>query len=141
MRRPDDAVHGGMISGDILRLLPFLVSPNSSSHFYSCIPVILYLPTYLGPFSFSLALEETATMSPSRLGVFASLALAAGAVLIPSTMVSDEGGNGNTLPLLAMDRSRRPLVLECPGCAFASQNDQTISWEEGVGSSYVGAFR
>jgi hypothetical protein len=75
-------------------------------------------------------------MAPSKLGVFASLALGAGALLIPSTMnLSDD----HALEALVINPSQRTAVLECPGCAFATADgdSQSLKWKAGAGNAFV----
>lgn len=76
-------------------------------------------------------------MSPSKLGVFASLALAASAVLIPPTITADDLGDDHALETLAIDPFKRSVALDCPGCPFATQEKDTITWEDGVGNAFV----
>lgn len=76
-------------------------------------------------------------MSPSKLGVFANLALAASAVLIPSTISADELGDDNAMETLAIDPFKRTVSLECPGCDFATLEGQSLKWESNVGNSFV----
>jgi len=75
-------------------------------------------------------------MSPTKIGVLAGLALAARAVLIPSTMAADFGDD-NALETYAIDPFRRSVALECPGCAFATQEDEGISWKKNVGNALL----
>jgi hypothetical protein len=79
-------------------------------------------------------------MSPSKLGVFAHLALAASAVLIPSTMSTAEDlGDDHAFESLAINPSQRSVALECPGCAFATLDGETLKWKAGTGNAFVGS--
>jgi hypothetical protein len=73
-------------------------------------------------------------MSPSKLSVFANLALAASAVLIPSTMSLDDF---HSLQALAIDPSKQSVALECPGCAFATAEGEELKWKAGAGNAFV----
>jgi hypothetical protein len=79
-------------------------------------------------------------MSPSKLGVFAHLALAASAVLIPSTISTAEDlGDDHAFesPIAAINPSQRSVALECPGCAFATLDGETLKWKAGAGNAFV----
>lgn len=76
-------------------------------------------------------------MSPSKLGVFANLVLAASAVLLPPTITADDLSESNALEGLIIDPSKRSVALECPGCAFATQKKESISWTENEGNTFV----
>ncbi|KAI4622129.1 hypothetical protein J4E83_004869 [Alternaria metachromatica] len=76
-------------------------------------------------------------MSPSKLGVFAHLALAASAVLIPSTMTNVEDlGDDHAFESLAINPSQRSVALECPGCAVATLDGKELKWKSDVGSAF-----
>jgi len=77
------------------------------------------------------------TMSLSKLGVLANLALAASAVLIPSTITTPAFDGDNALEGLAIDPFKRAVTLECPGCPFATLDGETIQWSPNVGSTFV----
>ena len=76
-------------------------------------------------------------MSLSKLGVFANLALAASAVLIPPTITADEFGDDKAMEGLVINPSKRSVAVECPGCAFATKNEESISWKENAGNTFV----
>ena len=76
-------------------------------------------------------------MSPSKLAVFANLALAASAVLIPSTITAEDLGDDNALAALAVNPFKRSVALECPGCPSATLEGESVKWTEGVGSAFV----
>jgi len=76
-------------------------------------------------------------MFPSKLGIFASLALAASAVLIPPTISSEDVGYDNALETLAINPLKRSVALECPGCAFATKEGKAFTWKEGAGNTFV----
>ena len=77
-------------------------------------------------------------MSLSKLGVFAQLALAASAVLIPSTMTTaEELGDDHAFESLAINPSQRSVALECPGCAVATLDGKDLKWRSDVGSAFV----
>jgi hypothetical protein len=79
-------------------------------------------------------------MSPSKLAIFANLALVANAVLIPPTITVDDLGDDKALEGLVIDPFRRSVALECPECAFATQEENSISWQENVGSAFVSSL-
>ena len=76
-------------------------------------------------------------MSPSKLSLFASLALVANAVLIPPSMTAAEFGDDNALETLAINPSRRTIAVECPGCAVATLEGKTLNWEKDAGNAFV----
>lgn len=76
-------------------------------------------------------------MPTTKLGVFASLALAASAVLLPPTTTANDLGDDNALETLAIDPFKRSVALDCPGCPFAVFQDKTLTWKEGAGNSFV----
>ncbi|KAF2822891.1 hypothetical protein CC86DRAFT_356666 [Ophiobolus disseminans] len=76
-------------------------------------------------------------MSLSKLGVFASLALAASAVLIPPTITTDDLGDDVAMEGLVIDPSKRSVALECPGCAFAHKEETHISWKQDAGNTLL----
>ncbi|CAO2653884.1 Nn.00g106170.m01.CDS01 [Neocucurbitaria sp. VM-36] len=76
-------------------------------------------------------------MPLSKLGVFASLALAASAVLIPPTITAEDLGDDNALETLAINPFKRSVTLECPGCAFATQEGDALKWKNDVGSAFL----
>lgn len=76
-------------------------------------------------------------MSPSKLGLFASLALAANAILIPPSMTAAELGDDNALETLAINPSKRTVAVECPGCAVATLDGKTLNWEKDAGNAFV----
>lgn len=72
-----------------------------------------------------------------NLGVYASLAtaLVANAILIPLT--ADDLGDDLAMETLAVNPFKRTVALECPGCAFASQDGKALSWTQNTGNSFV----
>lgn len=76
-------------------------------------------------------------MSPSKLGLLASLALAANAILIPPSLTAAELGDDNALETLAINPSKRTIAIECPGCAVATLDDKTLQWEKDAGNAFV----
>ncbi|KAJ4307836.1 hypothetical protein N0V94_009595 [Neodidymelliopsis sp. IMI 364377] len=76
-------------------------------------------------------------MSPSKLGLFASLALAANAVLLPPSMTAAEFGDDNALETLANDPFKRSVAIECPGCAVATVDGKTLNWESDAGNAFL----
>jgi hypothetical protein len=75
-------------------------------------------------------------MSPSKLGVFANLALAASAVLIPSTMNMEDAGEGHALEALAVNPLQRSVALECPDCALATLDGESLTWKADAGNTF-----
>ncbi|KAF2625747.1 hypothetical protein BU25DRAFT_412401 [Macroventuria anomochaeta] len=76
-------------------------------------------------------------MSPNKLGLFASLALAANAVLIPPSMTAAELGDDNALETLAINPFKRVVAVECPGCAVATLEGKTLNWEKDAGNAFL----
>ena len=72
------------------------------------------------------------------LGVLANLALVATAVLIPPSFTADELGDDLAMETLAVNPFKRTVALDCPGCAFASQDGKALSWTQNKGNSFVG---
>jgi hypothetical protein len=72
-------------------------------------------------------------MSPSKLGVFAQLALAASAVLVPSSMSMED------MEALAINPLNFAVTLDCPGCPLASPQGDSYKLTPDVGSALVGA--
>jgi hypothetical protein len=75
-------------------------------------------------------------MSPSKLGVFANMALAASAVLIPSTMNLEGSADGHALEALAVNPLQRSVALECPECAFATLEGDSLTWKADAGNTF-----
>lgn len=75
-------------------------------------------------------------MSASKLGVFASLALAAGAMLIPPTITAADLGDDKAMEGLVIDPFKRTAVLECHDCAFFAEEDGAVS-QQGTGNAFV----
>ena len=74
----------------------------------------------------------------TKVGAFASLALAASAVLIPPQMASsDDLGDDRALETLAIDPFKRTVALECAECASASAEGNKLAWTQNVGATYV----
>jgi hypothetical protein len=88
-------------------------------------------------FLLSVFLFNISQMTLSKLGVFANLALAASAILLPPTITAEELGDDMTLEGVLFDPFKRSVALECPGCALAIQQEQTISWKENAGNTFV----
>ncbi|CAA9956997.1 hypothetical protein PTMSG1_00605 [Pyrenophora teres f. maculata] len=75
-------------------------------------------------------------MSLTKLGVFANLALAASAMLIPSTMTAEDLGDDHAFETLAINPPQRSVALECPGCAFATQEGDSLKWRANAGNAF-----
>lgn len=79
------------------------------------------------------------------MGVFASLVLAASAVLPPlppHTVIPDDlresyATEGHEIEGFELDLGNRSVVLNCPGCAFATQEEAGISWKGNEGNTFV----
>ena len=71
------------------------------------------------------------------MGVFASLALAASAVLIPPTITAEDLGDDNALETLAVNPYKRSVTIECPGCAFATREGDALKWKANAGNAFV----
>ncbi|KAF1838194.1 hypothetical protein BDW02DRAFT_576500 [Decorospora gaudefroyi] len=76
-------------------------------------------------------------MSPSKLGVFANLALAASAVLIPSTMITEDLGDDRAVETLTINPFKRSVAVECPKCAFATMEGESLKWKADAGSAFL----
>jgi hypothetical protein len=79
-------------------------------------------------------------MSNSKLGIFANLALAASAVLIPPTISMGDLGDDKALEGLVTNPFKQSFALDCPGCALATvekDTPNTLAWEQGVGNAFV----
>ncbi|KAH6644334.1 hypothetical protein C7974DRAFT_18676 [Boeremia exigua] len=76
-------------------------------------------------------------MSPSKLGFLASLALAANAVLIPPSMTAAELGDDNAMETAAINSFKRTVAVDCPGCAVATLEDKSFSWEKDAGNTFL----
>ena len=77
-------------------------------------------------------------MSLTKLGVFANLALAASAVLIPSTMTAEDLGDDHAFETLAINPPQRSVALQCPGCGvFATVKEDSLDWKAGAGNAFV----
>jgi hypothetical protein len=75
-------------------------------------------------------------MSASKIGVFASLALAAGAMLIPPTITAADLGDDKAMEGLVINPFKRSVVLECHDCAFFAEKDGAF-WQQGTGNAFV----
>ncbi|KAF2647872.1 hypothetical protein K491DRAFT_723047 [Lophiostoma macrostomum CBS 122681] len=73
----------------------------------------------------------------TQTGVYATLALAASAVLIPPHMATDDLGDDRALETLAIDPFKRTVALECGECASASAEGNKLEWEQNVGTTYL----
>lgn len=76
-------------------------------------------------------------MSLSKLGLIASLALAANAVLIPPSVTAAELGDDNALKTLGISPFKRTVAVECPRCAVATLDGETLKWEKDAGNAFV----
>lgn len=76
-------------------------------------------------------------MSPTKLGLFASLALAASAVLIPPSMTAAALGDDNALKTPAISSSRRTIAVDCLGCGVATLKGDTLNWEKDIDNVFV----
>jgi hypothetical protein len=79
----------------------------------------------------------THKMSLSKLGVFANLALAASAVLLPPTITAADLGDDSVFEGLVVDPFKRSVALECPSCAVATKDQGKLSWKENAGNTFV----
>jgi hypothetical protein len=76
-------------------------------------------------------------MTLSKLTIFANLALAASAILLPPTVTAEELGDDITIEGVVFDPFKRSVALECPGCALAIQEEQSVMWKENAGNTFV----
>jgi len=70
-------------------------------------------------------------------GVIASMALAANAVLIPPETSEASAGDDLAMESLGINPFKRSVSIECPGCPFAKREGDWLAWEEGAGDTYV----
>jgi hypothetical protein len=73
-----------------------------------------------------------------NLGVYASLALAANALLLPPNMAAEDFGDDNAMETFAINPFKRSVSVECSSCAYATAQGDALLWTEDAGSSYVG---
>ena len=121
-RRTTEQVGSHHLSSALLCSQAAQLNLNPSTTFYTeflCLPYV--------PF----------TMSPSKLGLFASLALAANAVLIPPSVAIAELGDDNALETLAINPFKRTVAVECPRCAVATLDGETLKWNKDAGNAFV----
>lgn len=76
-------------------------------------------------------------MSPTKLGIFANLALVASAVLLPPSMTAEDLGDDMAMEGLVVNPFSRAVTINCPGCPFASLEGDSYKWTPDVGSAYV----
>jgi len=69
--------------------------------------------------------------------VYASLALAASAVLLPPNVGADGLGDDNAMETLAINPFKRTVALECPGCAFATKARSSLVWTLNAGNAFL----
>jgi hypothetical protein len=110
------------------------VRPGSA---FLVVRVLQLASTKQHTFLISVLLFNIFKMTLSKLGVFASLALAASAILLPPTITAEELGDDITMEGVLFDPFKRSVALECPGCALAIQKEQGISWKENAGNTFV----
>ena len=76
-------------------------------------------------------------MSPSKLGLFACLALAANAIILPPSITAAELGDDNVLETLAINPLQRKVLVDCPECPVARLHNG-INWvKEETGNTFV----
>ncbi|KAH5301842.1 hypothetical protein HBI42_188370 [Parastagonospora nodorum] len=82
-------------------------------------------------------------MSLSKLGIFANLALAASAVLLPPTITAADLEDDHVFEGLVVDPFARSAALECPTCAVASWDPEQdkMSWKENAGNTFHVQFQ
>lgn len=76
-------------------------------------------------------------MMRPTVGVLASMALAANAVLIPPEMTEASAGDDLAMESLGINPFKRAVSIECPGCPFAKREGDVLAWEEEAGDTYV----
>lgn len=76
-------------------------------------------------------------MSLGKLGLLASLALAARAVLIPPHMAAAELGDIDAIETLGINPFKRTVAVECPGCAVATAHGDALSWDRSAGNAFL----
>lgn len=72
-------------------------------------------------------------MSPTKLSVFANLALVASAILIPPSVTAELD---KAIEGLAIDPFTRTVTLDCPGCPFASLEGDSYEWTPDAGNAF-----
>ncbi|KAL5120853.1 hypothetical protein ACEQ8H_001334 [Pleosporales sp. CAS-2024a] len=75
-------------------------------------------------------------MSPTKLGVFANMALAASAVLLPPTITGADLSDNNMFQDLVVNPLKQSVVLQCPGCAVATKTKDELVWKEKAGNAF-----
>ncbi|KAL6710521.1 hypothetical protein ACN47E_008569 [Coniothyrium glycines] len=75
-------------------------------------------------------------MAPLQLGAFATMALAASAVLLPPGMATKDFGDDTAIETLATDPFKRSVTLDCPGCGFASLDGDRYTWIPDAGNAF-----
>jgi hypothetical protein len=73
----------------------------------------------------------------ANVGVFASMALAANAILLPPQLAADSPDDDKAMEALAVDPFKRSVALECPGCPSASLAGDVLQWTQGTGNTFV----
>lgn len=121
-RRTTEQVGSHHLSSALLCSQATQLNLNLSTIFYTYFLCLPYVPF---------------TMSPSKLGLFASLALAANAVLIPPSVAIAELGDDNALETLAINPFKRTVAVECPRCAVATLDGETLKWNKDAGNAFV----
>ncbi|KAF1915844.1 hypothetical protein BDU57DRAFT_515608 [Ampelomyces quisqualis] len=84
-------------------------------------------------------------MSLNKVGIIASLVLAASAILpplSPNTVIPDDlrdsyAAEGYGIEDFGLDLRSRSVALNCPGCAFATLDEAGISWKEKGGNTFL----
>lgn len=72
-----------------------------------------------------------------NVGVFASIALAANAILLPPQLAADSPDDDKAMEALVVDPFKRSVALECPGCPSASLSGDAVVWTQDTGNTFV----
>jgi len=73
----------------------------------------------------------------TNIGLCASMALVANAILLPPNLATDSFGDDRALETLSINPLQRTVALECPGCAVASVEGDHLAWTQNTGNSYL----
>ncbi|KAF2014596.1 hypothetical protein BU24DRAFT_423508 [Aaosphaeria arxii CBS 175.79] len=70
-------------------------------------------------------------------GIFASMALAANAILVPPNVAAENLGEDWPAEIMAVSTYKRTVALECPSCAYAIEGANGPSWKMGAGNTFL----
>lgn len=77
-------------------------------------------------------------MFPYKLGVYASLALAASAILLPPDVTLESLKDDDALETFAVNPFKRTVTIDCPGCASVSKTEGgPYIWTQNTGNAFA----